>query len=190
MEWNRSETIALSAEKCACCRGLGTREARKGLEPCGCVLRSVFRACYERFRECANKDLDLSRVSLEHGVSHDSAAGWGRVNEEYVADFLNVVRRTLDDDDYRLFRYHHVLGADWHLCCRKLGMEKGPFFHAIYRMRERLGRAFRELQPYPLYPLSEYFSPGFRSAPAQKVVPINLGRNKLRDRVPLKSKAA
>jgi hypothetical protein len=50
-----------------------------------------------------------------------------------------------------------LLGADWKLCCRKLGMDRGNFFHELYRIQQRLGRVFRELQPYGLYPLDEYF---------------------------------
>ena len=39
----------------------------------------------------------------------------------------------------------------------QLKMEKGVFFHAVYRIQQKLGRAFRELKPYPLFPLDEYF---------------------------------
>ena len=57
-----------------------------------------------------------------------------------------------------MFRYHYLLGADWRLCCRQLAMDKGLFFHAVYRIEQKLGRIFRELEPYPLYPLDEYFN--------------------------------
>jgi hypothetical protein len=83
---------------------------------------------------------------------------WGRKNEEYIADFLMMVRRHLDDSEYRVFRFHYLLGADWRLCCMKLKLDRGNFFHYIYRLEARLGRAFREEQPYGLYPLDEYFS--------------------------------
>jgi hypothetical protein len=43
------------------------------------------------------------------------------------------------------------------LCCRQMQMEKGLFFHAVYRIQQKLGRAFRETRPYPLFPLDEYF---------------------------------
>ena len=49
------------------------------------------------------------------------------------------------------------LGAEWKLCCRQLKMEKGEFFHCVYRIQQKLGHAFRELTPYPLFPLDEYF---------------------------------
>ncbi len=67
---------------------------------------------------------------------------WGRRDEEYIADFCLVSRRFLDDEEYKLFRFHFLLGADWKLCCRQLKMERGLFFHSIYRMQQKLGRVF------------------------------------------------
>jgi len=36
-------------------------------------------------------------------------------------------------------------------------MERGNFFHEFYRIQQKLGRIFRELAPYSLFPLDEYF---------------------------------
>ena len=36
-------------------------------------------------------------------------------------------------------------------------MERGLFFHQVYKIQQKLGKAFAELEPYPLYPVSEYF---------------------------------
>ena len=170
MEWNRSETLALAAERCTTCRGLGRNTKSSEEAPCHCVLRAIFRACYKRFRECANQDLASTRASFERGATQDPGGAWGRRNEEYVADFLLVAKRALSEEDYKLFRYHYVLGADWRLCCRKLGLEKGRFFHLVYRIQTQLGRVFRELQPYALYPLREYFTAGPRSHTRANVV--------------------
>jgi hypothetical protein len=74
-----------------------------------------------------------------------------------MADFCLVSRRVLDDFAHRIFRYHFILGADWKLCCRQLQIDRGTFFHTVYRIEEQLGRTFAELRPYPLYPLDEYF---------------------------------
>jgi hypothetical protein len=82
---------------------------------------------------------------------------WGRKDEEYIADFTLVTKRTLSEFEYRLFRYHFILGADWKLCARRLGIDRGNFYHAVYRIEEALGRVFRELEPYALFPLDEYF---------------------------------
>ena len=160
MEWSRSETLGLAAPSCAYCRGLGLKTTRTGGQPevCNCVLRAIFRACYARFIECASEDKYMSRACLEVVPGPKSRYIWGRKDEEYVADFTLVTRRCLTSAEYRLFKYHYLLGADWRLCCRKLGMDKGNFFHEVYRIEQKLGRYFRELQPYSLYPLDEYFN--------------------------------
>ncbi len=45
-------------------------------------------------------------------------------------------------------------------------MDRGSFFHAVYRVEQKLGKVFRELQPYGLYPLTEYFH-GARQMPRE-----------------------
>ncbi len=120
-------------------------------------MRSIFRACYRRFRECASKAKSLTNVRLEHSGGAGRRSSWGRKDEEYIADFLLVSKRTLTEEEYKIFRYHFVLGADNNLCCAKLKMDKGVFFHHIYRIESSLGRVFRELEPFALFPLDEYF---------------------------------
>ncbi len=84
------------------------------------------------------------------------AVTYDRKNEEYMADFVVIAKRTLDERDLKLFRFHFVLGADWKMCCRRLGLDRGGFFHALYRIQQKLGKAFRETLPYPLFPVYEY----------------------------------
>jgi hypothetical protein len=74
-----------------------------------------------------------------------------------MADFCLISKRELAEADHAVFRYHFLLGADWRLCCRQLKMDRGNFFHAVYRIQQTLGRLFAELQPYSLYPVNEYF---------------------------------
>lgn len=171
MEWNRSETLALAAANCTHCEGEGLRPDEVPAQPCKCVLRAIFRACYERFRECASTDLSSSRSSLEYGSTHDTPGTWSRKDEEFVADFLLIAKRTLTEEEHKIFRYRYLLGADWRLCCRKLNMDKGLFHHACYRIQHKLGRVFRELEPYGLYPVRDYFTIGYRNR-TDKVVAI------------------
>jgi hypothetical protein len=158
MEWNRSETLALAMHQCTQCHGAGLRLTKQEASPCNCVLRAIFRICWDRFVRCVTQERHLSRVSLEPHAGRSRPSTWGRKDEEYIADFSLVARRALDDFEHRLFRYHFVLGADWRLCTRKLRMDRGNFFHAVYRVEQKLGRVFRELEPYPLFPLDEYFN--------------------------------
>lgn len=171
MEWTRSETIALAKQSCTQCHGLGLRMGKKGnTAPCNCVLRAVFRACYARFRRCAVKEKHMSRISLEFIPGRERNFSWGRKDEEYMADFILVSRRTLDEFEDKVFRFHFLLGADWRLCCRRLNIDRGTFFHAVYRIEQKLGRTFRELEPYSLFPLDEYFRTPSRSHPAGRLL--------------------
>lgn len=102
---------------------------------------------------------------MEPHVGRSRPSTWGRKDEEYIADFTLIARRHLSEEEHRLFRYHFLLGADWKLCTRKLGMDRGNFFHAVYRIEQKLGRVFRELQPYPLFPLDDYFHGPSRIGP-------------------------
>src|SRR4051794_25086343 len=159
MQWTRSETLALAQQSCTHCYGLGLRPGRAGVStPCNCVFRSIFRACYARFRQCASKEKYISRVSLESNPGRQRKSVWGLKNEEFMADFCLVSRRTLDEFQYKVFKYHFLLGADWKLCCRKLNLDRGNFFHEVYRIEQKLGRTFRELEPFALFPLDEYFN--------------------------------
>lgn len=177
MNWTRSETLALALHSCTECHGLGLRFGKKGpLQPCNCVLRAIFRACFERFCECADKEKYINKITLEPQFGRERNASWGRKDEEYTADFCLVSKRALTELEYKIFTFHHLLGADWRLCCRRLNMDKGSFFHAVYRIEQKLGRVFRELQPYPLFPLDDYFHGPLldREATRSKVVSIRL----------------
>jgi len=82
---------------------------------------------------------------------------YSRKREEFIADFCLVSERALDDFGYKLLKFHYLLGADWKLCCQHFKMDRGTYFHSLYRLENRLGRVFAEVLPYPLYPLDEYF---------------------------------
>ena len=170
MQWTRSETLALAQQSCTYCYGLGLRPGRSGVStPCNCVFRAIFRACYARFRQCASKEKYISRVSMEANPGRQRKSVWGLKNEEFIADFCLVSKRTLTEREHKLFRYHFLLGADWKLCCRKMNMDRGSFFHEIYRIQQKLGKVFRELEPHALFPLDEYFNSTGRA----EVVAIN-----------------
>ena len=188
MEWTRSETVGLAKAACAHCQGYGLRVGKRGKEaPCNCVFRAIFRACYNKFVECATKEKHLSRVSLEFVPGKDRRHIYSRKVEDYMADFILVSRRHLDQFLYRVFRYHFLLGADWKLCCRQMEIDRGTFFHAVYRIQQRLGRVFRELEPYSLYPLDEYFGGVIRNfRPLEPRRPSNV----IPLRAPLRKKSA
>jgi hypothetical protein len=142
--------------------------ARKGeTTACDCVLRNIFRVCYNRFRYYTLKEKYLRKVSLEIHSGPNRRGTWGRKEEEYLADFISVSRHALDPAEYRIFKFRFLLGADWKLACRQLKMERGTFFHLVYRIEQKLGKAFAELEPYSLYPLQDYFHTPIRRQPVK-----------------------
>jgi hypothetical protein len=156
--WTRSETLALATHQCSQCHGLGMRGGLDdSKKPCNCVLRAIFRACFARFARCNSQDRRIGRANFETRPGQHQHGSWGRPDEEYLADFCIVSKRYLSAPEYRIFKYHFLLGASWRLCCQKLKTDKGAFFHSVYRIEQRLGRIFRDLQPYALYPLDDYF---------------------------------
>lgn len=100
----------------------------------------------------------MSQVTLEANARGGRKITWGRKDEEYCADFLLIARRTLEPGEWKLFNYHFLLGADAHLCARRLGLDRGSLYYNLYRIMEKLGRVFRELKPYSLHPIDEYFN--------------------------------
>lgn len=193
-DWGRSDTIALAKESCTQCQGLGLRNYTKKDQntPCNCVLRAIFRACYNRFRHCIEKEKHMSQARLQIIGASERRQVWGRRDEEYIADFCLVSRRALDAEELQLFRFHFLLGADWKLCCRRLKMDRGDFFHAIYRIQQKLGRVYKELEPYALFPLDEYFGGTVKqnfSQRAGRVLEMPVQDNRRRLRPPLRKVA-
>ena len=157
-KWDRSNVLGLAKTACKLCKGNGMRiSQQRGREtPSYCVFRAVFRACYNRFRECnmASRTVTISFGRARGPVGRQK---FSRKREEYMADFCLIARRVLDAYEHRIFRYHFILGADWRLCTRVLKIDRGNFFHLLYRIQQKAGRAFAETNPYPLFPLTEYF---------------------------------
>lgn len=185
MEWTRSTTLALASRYCAHCHGLGLRGVYFEV-PCDCVLRSIFRICYERFTEYANGDRNLTKVRFAiHSSGPNRRGSWSRTEEEFMADFILIAKRTLDELDYRVFRYRFLLGADWRLCAQKLGMDRGTCFNRIYSIQKRVGRALAEAEPYALFPLSEYFYTSHSSTPVKAIIPNPVKVVPIRPPVPI-----
>lgn len=184
MEWTRSETIGLASVSCVFCRGLGLRKTpvREVTKPCGCVFRAIFRACFVRYRHCVEKAGTASGLTYDQSEGPTGHRLWGRRNEEYIADFELVCRRSLGREEYDVFHWHFIQGADWKYCIEKIGIDKGSFFHRVYLLQEKLGRVFRELRPYALFPLDEYFS-GIKLS---KIAIISRPRIQTGDPLPMK----
>jgi predicted DNA-binding protein (UPF0251 family) len=158
MEWTRSLTLTQALHDCTRCAGLGLVDGRKSKVPCNCVLRGVFRQCLNQFRDASGPNRRLGSVDLDRNRGRANHFTFGRKSEEFLADFILIARRVLKPEEYDLLRFHFLLGADYKMCCKRLNLDRGTFFHSLYRVEQKLGRAFVETRPYPLFPLGEYFT--------------------------------
>jgi hypothetical protein len=151
----RSDLIALALPTCCHCNGTGLRSA-EGV--CLCVERKVFKIVMERYRDIVEGELFIAPLSLENaGNGPKGLVRVGRPHEEFLADVSLVAKRTLDPLEYDVFRFHMLYGADHKACCKRLNIDRGTFFHAVYRVEAKAGRAFRTTAPYPIYPVNGYF---------------------------------
>jgi hypothetical protein len=157
-EWTRSEVIGIAKVTCGFCHGYGLVPVLRGAAvPCRCVFRAIFRICHARYRECEAMVTHTNGVGIERAGGPSGYRLYSRKRQEYTADFALVAHRSLDPEEYGVFRLHFLGCADWRACCHTLGLDRGTFFHRVYSLTERLGRIFAELRPYPLYPVSTYF---------------------------------
>jgi hypothetical protein len=123
----------------------------------------------------------MSRATLDLRAGGQGRSTWALKREEYCADFELIARRVLTEVELRLFRLHFLERGDWKLCTRRLTIDRGNFFHAVYRIEQKLGRAYSELKPYALHPADDYLhlvKPGVGSCLANrggwKAAPIRL----------------
>lgn len=168
------EALALAQPGCTTCLGLGYRWGRGDQKPtCNCVWRSIFRACLARFKQLYHAEGHVSQVKAgrfdQTGRAHFKP-GTPILPADYLADFLIVARRALEDRplSQQIFKFHVLLGADWRLCTRKLAISRGEFFHEVYRVQQIVGKAFYETEPFALFPLDEYFGGTVRGARSTK----------------------
>jgi hypothetical protein len=61
------------------------------------------------------------------------------------------------------------------MICVRLKLDKGSFYHMLYRVEQRVGRALAELEPYPLFPVDEYFAGPSRLNPPDPPVIFEKG---------------
>ncbi|MBZ5621023.1 MAG: recombinase family protein [Acidobacteriia bacterium] len=134
-------------------------------QTCDCVWRGVFREVMTKVRQCAEGGyLQPIIMNGSSGAPRYRRSSHVRKREEFAADvYLTAVRTLTDPTELNLFKYHYLYGADWKLCCKRLGLpyqenkHRKLFFDRCYRVEQKLGKVFLELKPFTLWPPDEYF---------------------------------
>lgn len=148
--------LALSSPSCHNCHGVGSYLANNHPVVCNCVLRSVFRRTLSKYRE-----FQLAVPWLRLNVGHDATA-YSFPTVEFIADFERVANATLHGLEAFVMRYHFYRGFQWRECIsifthrHHVKVDRGLFFHAIYRVEQKLGRRFLLSPGAELYPVGKY----------------------------------
>lgn len=183
--WERADTLVLADSHCRQCHGLGIVWKKQRTAPCRCVYREVFRLCYQRYLVCEFSYKPLTRLDYSWVQGRARVKIYGRKPAEYCADFCLIARRELSGLDWRVFQLRFLEQLDWQSCARILKIERGMFFQRAYAVKEVLGRVFRELKPYALFPLDEYFSSAEPNRMQFRDPPLIRGKWKARDNTEL-----
>ena len=156
--------VALSKPSCRRCAGLGAIRTRRGYRTCVCVLRRVFHACLTSYHHCEASMGSAGAVQYER-VGHAQGrcaivASFKRA--EYAADFILLARRVLAHRPVELavFEAYHVDGLEWRVAVPRVNrilhpprpLNRGSFFHAVYRAESLIAAAIVASQPYSLFP--------------------------------------
>lgn len=166
-EWARALPLARSG--CGVCRGTGRRVE----SVCQCVLRSIFRACFEKYHNLQVMTGAIGAPSYDRQKSTGLKRMWGIKRNEFIADFEIIARRALSADEHKLFTMYFLQNLKWEQCAGPLGVDRGNFFHGVYRIEAKVGRAFFETKPYGIYPIDEYMSNSRVEEPkGAKIIPF------------------
>lgn len=194
---------ACAAAQCEYCYGAGAALGRRTLAICKCVFRSAFDQALQRYRQNEWKvATGLSPMARHYQRCHIGEAmsviprmprSWSYPTIEYLADFIAIARRALQpasaadtpsarlyNRHWRIFKLHFMQGLDWKLCTRRLGIARGEFFHAVYRVKEICGRAFMLTRPWALFPWDSYFAPTPGDELSERLQPASKMRMPLR----------
>lgn len=142
--------LAKSLASCTSCHGLG-RSEKRGVT-CRCVYRNISSECLERYLNLVEGEAEGRDCFME--ISQHGHLMATMKASEYIADFDMAARRALDETEKKVLELYFLKDLIWRQCALRLQIDRGTFFHAVYRTMERLGR---ELALAEIWPLDAYF---------------------------------
>jgi hypothetical protein len=154
------DLIACALMGCTQCNGTGVRLAgcEKSEAVCACCYRQIARIVLARVRqyaEASGVSIKCNWGQLNRGSNRIGKRSNGRLAEELISDAFIIARRTLSALEFDIYKRHFLKGETW---TAFPALSRGNFFHACYRIEQKLGERFVNLKPYPLFPLDAYMS--------------------------------
>jgi hypothetical protein len=103
---------------------------------------------YEEEQEAVFRTASSCLELLGPGGRHKRGLTCGNKSAEFCADIEVTARRVLNATELKLF-FQMVAHSTWRGCSASLQLNRGSFFDAVYRVEQKLGRAFAEAGMYP-----------------------------------------
>lgn len=132
---------------CAICKGAGQYFSRGGVAWCLCVWRYIFRECLRKKQEWAyNQDYHFLTVNRHNGPANECP------RLEFSADMDSLARRCFaaNPKSLRLYREYHLQDSGWKSVARLLKLDRGNFFHLVYKVEAALGKMYFENELFPI----------------------------------------
>lgn len=156
--------VAIDAPTAPCivCRGEG--RVIKDYAICRCVHRSIFRSVWDEY-------LMIQFGEGRNDLYMHKSRGCSRPSEEFCADVELVARRALRGVQLDLFTLLSLSKAAHHEewfrlgAMQRLRLTDRSYFIQADELTVACGKAFRNTEPYALYPTSKYFREHYVVAP-------------------------
>jgi hypothetical protein len=110
------------------------------------ATRNLFAPVYARFRHCADKQECLTQKNFEYQPgSGETAVTYDRKDEEFSADFVLIAKRHLEPQEIPALPLSFPARSRLeNSAAPGCTCPRGLFFHAVYRIQQKLGKAYRE----------------------------------------------
>ncbi len=146
LPWDGFCPSVLASEKCPQCEGSGVRCTLKRLKShiCPCVYRSIARRCAVRWQ--------IIQMAPET-KPRQLRCRYDMPRAEWAADFWMTTRAAVDGTHWLIWRNIRLYNERVDVVQRELRMDRGTFFHALYRAEQVIGHAllWRGLWPAGRY---------------------------------------
>lgn len=141
---------ALADHHCTQCYGSGICTSEGGWKQhiCACVYRAIARRCAHEYMRVELIPSPIPRRRM--GVVYDMP------RHEWAADFWSLLHATLMHPHLEIWISTRLFQMRSEVIQERLRLDKASIFHKLYQADRDIGKAVVWLQPYPLWPPSQY----------------------------------
>jgi len=135
MEWTRSETLALAVPtaRIALGRAYASLKKRRTARMQLRVARDLPGVLTPGFAMRNQREVPEQGVRWIAPSRGGARRVWGRKDENTSPISRSFSRRSLTPEEYKLFSFHSC-SAPIGVCAARLNIDRGNFFHSVYRI--------------------------------------------------------